>query len=121
MMNRSAISTTFAALGDPTRLAILERLAQGEATVTELADPFDMSMPAITKHLKVLEKAGLISRGHEAQWRPCRIDPEGLKPVASWIEQYREMWEASFDRLDGYLRTIQKKKGKNYGRKKKTK
>src|SRR5688572_33301874 len=87
------VSTTFAALADPTRLAILSRLAQGEATVTELADPFDMSMPAITKHLKVLENAGLISRSREAQWRPCRIEPQGFKQVADWVEEYRRIWE----------------------------
>jgi len=110
------ISSTFAALGDPTRLAILAKLAQGEATVTELSRPFNMSMPAITKHLKVLESAGLISRGREAQWRPCRLQPGGLKPVTDWIEEYREAWEASFDRLDIYLRKIQKKKEKRSGK-----
>lgn len=117
-MDIREVSTTFAALGDPTRLAILARLAQGEATVTELAKPFDMSMPAITKHLKVLEGAGLISRGREAQWRPCRLEGEGLKQVADWIEPYRQIWEERFDRLDDYLKTIQKKKGTKHGRKK---
>ena len=115
------ISTTFAALGDPTRLAILSRLAQGEATVTELAEPFDMSMPAITKHLQVLESAGLISRGREAQWRPCRIEPQGFKPAADWMEEHRRIWEASFDRLDDYLKRIQSKRGNKRGRKQKTK
>jgi DNA-binding transcriptional ArsR family regulator len=115
------VSTTFAALGDSTRLAILSRLALGEATVTELAEPFDMSMPAVTKHLKVLENAGLISRGREAQWRPCRLEPEGFKQVAAWAEKYRRIWEASFDRLDDYLKRIQHKKGKRHGRQQKTK
>ncbi len=120
-MTVQSISTTFAALGDPTRLAILSRLAQGEATVTELAEPFDMSMPAITKHLKVLENAGLISRGREAQRRPCRLEPDGLKQVADWVDEYRQLWEASFDRLDDYLKRIQHKQGKKHGRKQKTK
>jgi DNA-binding transcriptional ArsR family regulator len=120
-MSLQPVSTTFAALGDPTRLAILARLAQGEATVTELAQPFDMSMPAITKHLKVLEKAGLISRGREAQWRPCRIAPQGFKQVADWVGEYRQIWEASFDRLDDYLKRVQQKKGKKHGRQQKTK
>ena len=115
------ISTTFAALGDPTRLAILSRLAQGEATVTELAKPFDMSMPAITKHLKVLENAGLISRGREAQWRTCRLEQGGLKQVGEGVEGYRQVWEASFDRLDDYLKRIQRKKGKKHGRQQKAK
>jgi len=115
------VSTTFAALGDPTRLAILARLAKGEATVTELAEPFDMSMPAITKHLKVLERANLISRGREAQWRPCRIEPQGLRQVADWVEEFREIWEASFDRLDDYLQSIQRTKGKKRGRTQKAK
>jgi DNA-binding transcriptional ArsR family regulator len=111
-MSLQQVSTTFAALGDPTRLAIMARLSQGEATVTELAQPFDISMPAITKHLKVLENAGLISRSREAQWRPCRIEGQGLKPVADWVEQYRVFWEASFDRLGLYLESIQSKKPK---------
>jgi DNA-binding transcriptional ArsR family regulator len=104
------LSATFAALADPTRRAILARLASGECTVTELAAPFDMSMPAISKHLKVLERAGLIARGREAQWRPCRIDGAPLKEVADWVSHYRRFWEESFDRLDGYLRELQKKK-----------
>ena len=114
------LSTTFAALADPTRRAILARLSSGQCSVTELAEPFDMSMPAISKHLKVLEKAGLIARGREAQWRPCRLDAGPLKEVADWIEQYREYWEESFDRLDAYLREIQskeKKHARNRGKK----
>jgi DNA-binding transcriptional ArsR family regulator len=120
-MAHQEVSTTFSALGDPTRLAILSRLARGEATVTELADPFEMSMPAITKHLKVLENAGLISRSREAQWRPCRLAPQGFKLVADWVEEYRGIWEASFDRLDEYLKRVQREQGKKHGRKQKTK
>lgn len=101
------LSTTFAALADPTRRAILVRLASGEATVTELAAPFDLSLPAISKHLKVLQHAGLIEQGRQAQWRPCRLRPERLRDVADWIGQYRRHWEASFDRLDDYLRELQ--------------
>ncbi|MGN6184864.1 MAG: ArsR/SmtB family transcription factor [Thermoanaerobaculia bacterium] len=104
------LSTTFAALADPTRRAILARLSSGECTVTELAEPFEMSMPAISKHLKVLERAGLIARGREAQWRPCRIDGAPLKEVADWVSHYRRFWEESFDPLDVYLRELQKKK-----------
>jgi DNA-binding transcriptional ArsR family regulator len=103
------LSVTFAALADPTRRAILARLAKGEATVTELAEPFDMSLPGISKHLKVLEKAGLIERGREAQWRPCRLQAEPLRQVESWVEQYRAHWEARFDRLDAYLRELQQR------------
>lgn len=117
-MGAVAVSTTFAALGDPTRLAILKRLAEGEATVTEIAQPFNMSMPAITKHLKVLEGAGLISRSRDAQFRPCKLEPEGLKAVADWVEEYRQVWEESFDRLGAYLESIQQPKGKKNGRKK---
>jgi DNA-binding transcriptional ArsR family regulator len=106
------LSTTFAALADPTRRAILAKLAGGEATVTELAEPFDMSMPAISKHLKVLERAGLIARGRDAQWRPCRINGAPLEEVAEWVARYRKFWEGSFDRLDGYLRELQRKKKK---------
>lgn len=102
------LSATFAALADPTRRAILARLAKGEATVTELAAPFDMSLPAISKHLKVLQKAGLIEQGRQAQWRPCRLKPEGLRTVADWIGEYRRYWEASFDRLDEYLQELQR-------------
>lgn len=115
------LSLTFSALADPTRRAILARLSKGEATVNELAAPFDISPPAITKHLKVLEKAGLISRGKEAQWRPCQLNGEALKPAVDWMEQYRMFWEESFDRLDEYLKTVTAKtkvKGKKHGRKK---
>ncbi len=101
------LSTTFAALADPTRRSILARLSSGEATVTEIGEPFDMSLPAISRHLKVLERAGLIERGREAQWRPCRLSAEPLKDVADWIEGYRQFWEHSFDRLDDYLTELQ--------------
>lgn len=101
------LSSTFAALADPTRRAILARLALGETSVTELAEPFEMSMPAVSKHLKVLEKAGLIARGREAQWRPCRLEAAPLKSVASWVNDYRKFWEESFDRLEAYLKDIQ--------------
>lgn len=106
-MTTDTLSATFAALADPTRRAILARLAKGEATVTELAEPFDMSLPNISKHLKVLEKARLIERGREAQWRPCRLHAEPLREVESWVEQYRAFWEESFDRLGEYLRQLQ--------------
>src|SRR5512138_159011 len=99
-MPTDRLSTTFAALADPTRRAILARLSTGECSVTELAVPFDMSLPAVSKHLRVLERAGLIARGREAQWRPCRLRPAPLKEVSEWIEQYREMWEQRLDRLD---------------------
>jgi DNA-binding transcriptional ArsR family regulator len=119
------LSATFGALADPTRRAILARLASGEASVTELAAPFAMSMPAISKHLKVLERAGLIARGREAQWRPCRLQAAPLRDVAGWVEHYRQFWEESFDRLDDYLRELKareknefKKKEKHHGRKK---
>lgn len=108
-MQTDRLSTTFAALADPTRRAILARLARGEATVTELAEPFDMSMPGISKHLKVLEKAGLIERGREAQWRPCRLQAEPLREIESWVEQYRAHWEERFDRLEAYLRELQRR------------
>ncbi len=101
------LTTTFAALADPTRRAILARLALGETSVTELAEPFEMSMPAVSKHLKVLEKAGLIARGREAQWRPCRLEAAPLKSVANWVDDYRKFWEESFDRLEAYLKDIQ--------------
>src|SRR3954468_19085748 len=94
-----SLSTTFAALADPTRRAILSRLASGETSVTELAKPFEMSLPAVTKHLKVLERAGLITRSREAQWRPCRLEAKPLQGVSDWVEQYRQFWEQSFDRL----------------------
>ena len=103
------LSVTFGALADPTRRAILARLASGEATVSELAEPFEVSGPAISKHLKVLERAGLISRGREAQWRPCRLVGAPLKDAADWLEEYRRFWEDSFDRLDDYLRELQAK------------
>jgi DNA-binding transcriptional ArsR family regulator len=101
------ITATFAALADPTRRAILARLALGETSVTEIAAPFEMSMPAISRHLKVLEKAGLISRGREAQWRPCKLKAEPLKQAADWLDEYRRFWEQSFDRLDEYLKALQ--------------
>ena len=107
------LSTTFAALADPTRRAILARLASGQCSVTEIAEPFEMSLPAVSKHLKVLERAGLIARGREAQWRPCRLDAGPLKEVADWVERYRQHWEESFDRLDAYLREIQGKEKKH--------
>jgi DNA-binding transcriptional ArsR family regulator len=102
-----ALSVTFAALADPTRRAILARLADGESSVTELAEPFEMSLPAVTKHLKVLERAGLISRGRQAQWRPCRLEAEPLRDVADWIVQYRKFWDARLDRLEAYLHQLQ--------------
>ncbi len=110
------LSTTFAALSDPTRRAILARLASGECSVTELADPFDMSMPAVSKHLRVLERAGLIARGREAQWRPCRLQAAPLKDAAVWIERYRAIWEGRFDRLEMYLHELQAKERKKHGR-----
>lgn len=100
------LSVTFAALADPTRRSILSRLAAGEATVTELAEPFEMSMPAISRHLKVLEHAGLITRGREAQWRPCRLSAEPLRQVSEYAQQYHEFWEESFDRLDEHLASL---------------
>ena len=108
MPTADPLSLTLSALADPTRRAILARLAEGEATVGELAQPFAMSLPAVSRHLKVLETAGLIARGREAQWRPCRLDPEPLRQVAGWIDGYRSFWEASFDRLDAYLTDLQK-------------
>jgi DNA-binding transcriptional ArsR family regulator len=106
-MQIDPLSTTFAALADPTRRAILARLARSEATVTELAAPFDMSLPAISKHLKVLQRAGLVEQGRQAQWRPCRLRADRLRDAADWIGQYKRHWEVSLDRLDGYLRQIQ--------------
>src|SRR5262249_34530047 len=103
------LSTTFGALADPTRRAILTRLMSGEVSVTELARPFDMSLPAVSKHLKVLELAGLVTRGRDAQWRPCRLDARRLKEVADWIEPYRQLWEARFNRLETYLQELQRK------------
>ncbi len=112
------LSATFAALADSTRRAILGRLARGETSVTELAEPFKMSLPGISKHLKVLEKAGLIERGREAQWRPCRLQAKPLKEARDWVEGYRRFWEESFDRLDEYLKGLQGK-DKKHERKKK--
>jgi DNA-binding transcriptional ArsR family regulator len=117
MMPTDRLNTTFAALADPTRRAILARLASGETSVTELAEPFAMSLPAVSKHLKVLERAGLIARGREAQWRPCRIEPGALKQVDDWLERYRRFWDQSLDRLDTYLIELQAKEKKR-GRKK---
>ncbi len=108
-MPADKLTATFAALADPTRRAILGRLAKGQSSVTELASPFKMTMPAISKHLKVLEKAGLIERGRDAQWRPCRLKAKPLEEAADWIDQYRQFWEESFDRLDAYLQEIQRK------------
>jgi DNA-binding transcriptional ArsR family regulator len=107
VMTEERLDRTFSALADPTRRAILARLADGEATVTQLAEPFDMSLPAVSKHLKVLERAGLIARGRERQWRPARLAPEPLKDVADWVERYRRLWEERMDRLDEYLRELQ--------------
>jgi DNA-binding transcriptional ArsR family regulator len=106
-MSPDSLSATFAALADPTRRAILARLALGETSVSELAEPFDISLPAVSRHLKVLEGAGLIVRGREAQWRPCRIEPKALKGVDDWLEEYRRLWEQRLDRLEDYLRTLQ--------------
>ena len=110
------LSTTFAALADPTRRAILARLATGECSVTELAEPFEMSMPAVSKHLRVLERAGLIARGREAQWRPCRIEAAPLRQVAEWTEQYRQIWEKRFDSLETYLQQLKEKERKHDGK-----
>ena|SRR5689334_15495660 len=115
-MAADRLDRTFAALADPTRRAILSRLARGEASVTDLASPFKMSLPAVSKHLKVLQQAGLIARIRKAQWRPCRLQAEPLREAADWVEHYRKFWEESLDRLDDYLRTLQKKE-KPRGRK----
>ena len=112
MQTTDALSATLSALADPTRRAILARLAQGDATVNELAAPFDISLPAISRHLKVLEGAGLISRGREAQWRPCTLEAGPLKDVDGWLSKYRRHWEGSFDRMDAYLKQIQAKTSK---------
>jgi DNA-binding transcriptional ArsR family regulator len=114
-MSPDRLDAAFSALADPTRRAILARLALGETTVNELAEPFDMSLPNISKHLKVLENAGLISRSRDAQRRPCRIEPEPLKEVSAWVEAYRRLWEERFDRLDDYLRQLQDKEEKKNG------
>ena len=108
MQGMDQLSSTLWALADPTRRAIIARLAAGEATVNELAAPFDMSLPAVSKHLKVLERAGLIARGRNAQWRPCRLQAEPLKEIADWVGRYRQFWEGSFDRLDSYLDELQR-------------
>jgi DNA-binding transcriptional ArsR family regulator len=115
-MPDDSLSTTFAALADPTRRAILARLITGECSVTELAEPFDMSLPAVSKHLHVLARAGLISRGREAQWRPCRLEAGPIKQVADWTERYREIWEGRLNRLDAYLKTLHPKE-KHHARK----
>ena len=122
-MSTDRLSVTFAALADPTRRAIIARLAAGKSSVTELAAPFEMSLPAISKHLKVLERAGLVARGREAQWRPCSLKAGPLKEAADWVEHYRQFWEQSLDRLDEYLRELQTKptkqiREKKHGRKK---
>ena len=117
-MKQDQLSSTFAALADPTRRAILARLATGETSVNELAKPFEITLPAISKHLKVLERAGLITRGRKAQWRPCKLDAAPLKEVATWVEFYRKIWEQRLDQLGEYLIEL-KKKEKIYGRKKK--
>ncbi len=106
-MSTDRLSATFSALADPTRRAILARLALGQTSVSELAEPFAISLPAVSRHLKVLEHAGLIARGREAQWRPCRIEPQALKGVDEWLEEYRRLWEQRLDRLEDYLRTLQ--------------
>ncbi len=127
-MRQDTLSQTFSALSDPTRRAMLARLSMGEASVTDLAKPFlkDMSLPAVTKHLKVLEKAGLVTKTKDAQWRPCKLNGAPLKDAVDWMEQYRVFWEESFDRLEEYLNTLTanqnpKSKGKKHGRKKQTK
>jgi DNA-binding transcriptional ArsR family regulator len=119
-MTTDALSQTFAALADPTRRAILSRLSTGQCSVTELAEPFDMSLPAVSKHLRVLERAGLIGRQRDAQWRRCHINASPLKDIVDWAEHYRRLWEGRLDRLDGYLQQLQttnKKEGKRHGRK----
>ena len=116
-MTTDRLSSTFAALADPTRRAILARLALGETSVSKLAEPFEMSLPAVSKHLKVLERAGLITRSRDAQMRPCKIDARALKEADGWLEEYRRLWEERFDRLDDYLRVLQTK-GKKRGREK---
>jgi DNA-binding transcriptional ArsR family regulator len=116
-MEADHLSLTFAALADPTRRAILARLAEGEASVSELSEPFEISQPAITKHLKVLERAGLISRGRQAQWRPCRLEAQPLREATGWMEQYRQFWEESLDRLEDYLNELQAKEARHGKRK----
>ena len=114
------LSATFAALADPTRRAILARLASGELSVTELAEPFEMSLPAVSKHLKVLQRAGLVARGREAQWRPCRLDARPLKDAADWVGHYRRFWAQSFDRLDNYLHELKSKEKANARKRRKS-
>jgi DNA-binding transcriptional ArsR family regulator len=116
-MPHDRLSATFAALADPTRRAILARLALGEASVSELAEPFDMSMPGVSKHLKVLEQAGLVTRGREAQWRPRRLDAAPLKEIDAWLDRYRQFWEQSFDRLDDYLKELKAREKKRVRKK----
>jgi len=116
-MQADHLSATFAALADPTRRAILARLSLGETSVSELAEPFEISLPAVSKHLKVLERAGLIARGRDAQWRPCRIDAGPLREVADWLEHYRRFWEQRLDRLDAYLKELQAKEKKHVRKK----
>src|SRR5438105_3306895 len=116
-----SLSQTFAALADPTRRAMLAQLKNGESSVSDLAKPYNMSLPAVTKHIKVLEKAGLITKTKDAQWRPCKLKEDGLKEASEWMEEYRVYWEESFDRLEAYLKTVtveNKKEGKEHGRKK---
>ena len=115
-MATDQLSVTFAALADPTRRAILARLSQGEASVTELAKPFDLSLPGVSKHLKVLQRAGLITQSRSAQWRPCRLEGAQLKEAADWVGEYRRFWDESFERLDDYLAELQKEKNKNDGK-----
>ena len=117
-MSSDQLNATFSALADPTRRAILVRLSRGETSVTELARPFKMTLPGISKHLKVLERARLIARGREAQWRPCRLEAQPLRDVADWVEQYRRFWEQSLDRLDEYLKTLQAREQKHERKKK---
>lgn len=117
-MQSDTLSATFGALADPTRRAILARLSRGETSVTELAAPFAMSLPAVTKHLKVLERAGLITRGRQAQWRPCRLAAQPLHEVATWVDGYRQFWEATFDRLGDYLNELQRQTTSDDGKKK---
>jgi DNA-binding transcriptional ArsR family regulator len=114
-MPNDHLSVTLSALADPTRRAILARLSRGETSVTELAAPFDMSLPAVSKHLKVLEHAGLIARSREAQWRPCRLEAGPLRDIAAWLDHYRSFWEEKFDRLDGYLQQLQEGNGNDSG------
>src|SRR5881396_1436240 len=116
-MQPDRLSATFAALADPTRRAILARLASGETSVTDLAKPFDISLPAVSKHLKVLEGAGLIARSRDAQWRPCRLEAGRLREVADWVERYRRFWEESLDKLDSYLKQLQRKEKEHAARK----